>query len=611
MCSRPGCARSTTVSIRDHNEGAVLRRSLLTITALTAALVAFAFVTAPPKRLILPAPASKTVVVGAYHVHTTRSDGAFTPDQVADAARRANLQFVILTDHGDASRAPDPPRYVNGVLVIDAVEISAVEGHIVALGLTSAAPYRLGGEARDVFDDIHRLGGFAIVAHPDSPRPDLRWRSPAAGGGRGGQAGASGDMAGADGMEWLNADSEWRDERPLRIVQTLINFPVRPAESLARMMSRPTLTLRRWDALTRRRQVVALGAADAHGIAGGYYRQMFESLAQCADLRTPWTGHAAEDAANLLDALRAGRAWTVVSAFAGPAAAELTARTTTGTPSMASMGGSLVVSSEPVEISATIPGGSHARVALWHNDRELASGLGTVLYQGPPELGAYRAEATLVGFAMPWIVTNPVYLVAPAAPPGTPGLAPPTSLSPVPPTDDVVSALTGTGDWTIEHGPSSTGSIVRDAGIRFRFRVGTERPGLEFSALARSMGNTQESFDRIEFVGSASAPMRVLVQFRLPGGVDGERWSRSVYLDTVPRPITVRMTDVTPVGFTPVPTRRPVVARVKSILFVLDTLNTAPGTSGEVVLRDVRLARGKQALSGPNGEQQIRRPGQK
>jgi hypothetical protein len=54
-----------------------------------------------------------------------------------------------------------------------------------------------------------------------------------------------------------------------------------------------------------------------------------------------------------------------------------------------------------------------------------------------------------------------------------------------------------------------------------------------------------------------------------------------------------------------------VVARVKSILFVLDTLNTAPGTSGEVRLKDVRLARGKQALSGPNREQQVRRPGQK
>jgi hypothetical protein len=269
------------------------------------------------------------------------------------------------------------------------------------------------------------------------------------------------------------------------------------------------------------------------------------------------------------------------------------------------MGGTLAVSGEPVEISASIPGASHARVSLWHNDREIASGLGSAVYSGPSEVGAYRAEASLAEFAMPWIVTNPVYLVAPAPLPAPP--VPPQALG-----DDVVTPLTGGSEWAVEHGPSSSGSIAReDGGIRLRFHVGTERPGLEFTALARSMGDALESFDRIEFIGSASAPMRVLVQFRLPGGVDGERWSRSVYLDPTPRPITVRMTDVTPVGFTPAPTRRPVVARVKSILFVLDTLNTAPGTSGEVLLKDVRLARSKQALSGPNGEQQVRRPGQK
>lgn len=573
------------------------------MAALTAAVVAYAFVTAPPKRLILAAPVSKAVVSGAYHVHTTRSDGAFTPDEVAAAARRANLQFVILTDHGDASRTPDAPRYVNGVLVIDAVEISAVEGHIVALGLSSGAPYRLGGEARDVIEDIHRLGGFAVVAHPDSPRPDLRWRGPGAAPGPNGRGQyPANDFAGADGMEWLNADSEWRDEHPARILQTLINFPVRPAESLARLMSRPAASLRRWDLLTRRRPVIGLSAADAHGLAGGYYAEMFGTMAQSVEMKAPWSGNASADAAGLLDAIRGGHAWSVISAFAAPATAHLTARTATG---LAVMGESLAVSNESVEISASIEGASNARVSLWHNDREIAFGIGSVVFNGPADPGAYRAEASLTGFAMPWVVTNPVYLVTPVSPAVVPA-------SPAPPVgDDVVTPLTPGGEWVIEHGPTSGGSVMQDDSLRFKFQVGTVRPGLEYAALARSMGDAHESFDRVEFIGSASAPMRVLVQFRFPGGVDGERWSRSVYLDQTPRPIVVRMIDVSPVGFAPTPTRRPVVARVKSILFVLDTLNTAPGTSGEVVLKNVRLARGKQALSGPNGEQQVRRPGQK
>src|SRR4029077_13390979 len=61
-------------------------------------------------------------VAGAYHVHTTRSDGHGDRDAVAHAAARAGLKFVILTDHGDGTRPPDPPSYIDGVLCLDAVE---------------------------------------------------------------------------------------------------------------------------------------------------------------------------------------------------------------------------------------------------------------------------------------------------------------------------------------------------------------------------------------------------------------------------------------------------------------------------------------------------------
>jgi hypothetical protein len=135
--------------------------------------------------------------------------------------------------------------------------------------------------------------------------------------------------------------------------------------------------------------------------------------------------------------------------------------------------------------------------------------------------------------------------------------------------------------------------------MEFRWAVGTEQPGLEFSAAARSMGDGAESFDRVEFTASSESAMRVSVQFRLPGGRDAERWGRSIYLDREPRAFTVRMVDVTPQGFSA--TRRPVVARIKSILFVIDTLNTAPGSRGVVRLSDVRLARsGDPAASGTN-----------
>ena len=117
----------------------------------------FLFLLLPPSPTRLDARgwsdlASRTVA-GAYHVHSRRSDGAADKRTIAQAAARAGLAFVILTDHGDGTRPPDPPEYLEGVLCVDAVEISTDEGHYVALDMRPS-PYPLGGAAQAVVEDI-------------------------------------------------------------------------------------------------------------------------------------------------------------------------------------------------------------------------------------------------------------------------------------------------------------------------------------------------------------------------------------------------------------------------------------------------------------------------
>ena len=101
-------------------------------------------------------------------MHSQRSDGSGTIDEIAAAAARIGLQFVILTDHGDGTRAPEPPSYRSGVLMIDGVEISTQYGHYAAIDLPQS-PYPLAGHPRDVIEDVRRLGGFRFAAHPGSP----------------------------------------------------------------------------------------------------------------------------------------------------------------------------------------------------------------------------------------------------------------------------------------------------------------------------------------------------------------------------------------------------------------------------------------------------------
>jgi hypothetical protein len=117
-----------------------MRRILILIALATAVLMAavavFVLATLPPRALQSAGAGDRsTLAVGAWHVHSSRSDGSGTVEEIAAAAAGAGLDFVILTDHGDGTRVPDPPRYLHDVLIIDAVEINTDSGHLVALDL--------------------------------------------------------------------------------------------------------------------------------------------------------------------------------------------------------------------------------------------------------------------------------------------------------------------------------------------------------------------------------------------------------------------------------------------------------------------------------------------
>ena len=206
---------------------------------------------APPR----PLPTSSTgdaaapTLRGAFHIHTTRSEGALDRQQIALAASHAGLHFAIFTDHGDGTRTPEPPEYLHGVLCIDGVEISTNQGHYVVLG-AAPSPYRLGGDADAVVEDVRRLGGFGVAAHPFSARPDLAWTD---------------WSAPLDGLEWLNADSEWRDEGRPAIARALVAYLTRPGGALVSLLDRPGAALDRLDSLAAHRHVVAIAGHDAHG----------------------------------------------------------------------------------------------------------------------------------------------------------------------------------------------------------------------------------------------------------------------------------------------------------------------------------------------------------
>ncbi|HET8732371.1 MAG TPA: PHP domain-containing protein, partial [Anaeromyxobacteraceae bacterium] len=146
------------------------RRAAVLLGVLLAAWVANGLHTRS-RRAARPAPPPGEMR-GAWHVHTTRSDGRGDVAEVVRAAREAGLQFVVLADHNVL--APEDAGWRDGVLVVPATEISAPYGHVVGVGL----PRELTKEERqkDALGTVAALGGQSVLAHPFHPgRPFTRW----------------------------------------------------------------------------------------------------------------------------------------------------------------------------------------------------------------------------------------------------------------------------------------------------------------------------------------------------------------------------------------------------------------------------------------------------
>jgi hypothetical protein len=562
-----------------------VRRLLLILTVFAAAV----YVAVPPRSRILPPPPAGLMdpLRGIFHVHTKQSDGSGTVEQVARAASRAGLRFVVLTDHGDATRAPDPPAYHDGVLVIDAVEISTDGGHVVALGLPKS-PYPLGGEARDVVEDVRRMGGLAIAAHPASRKHDLQWTD---------------WSVPIHGLEHLNGDSEWRDESVWHLTRALLAYPVRPVETLALLFDRSDEAMRRWDALSKTVRVVGIAAADAHGRIGlraqEPYRGRFalpipgyESVFRSISIALPGarlSSDAAVDARIVLDGIAAGRLFSSVDALGGRPAFELIA--TSG--AFAASGGETLTLDGPVRVTVRVQAPPDARIVLMRDGARVHDAAGTSLeYDAPAAPAVYRAEIHLPGAPgappVPWIVSNPIYA-------GRTVTAPVPAARPAPASRRDVYTDGPAPEWTVEHSSASQAAVdvvnaPSGTQLLFRYAISGGAASHPFAAVAVPTGAALAEHDRLVFTARADRPMRLSVQLRAPtSDPAGERWHRSVFIDTTAQEVSLRFDDMRPRGATS--TATPSLDMVRSLLFVVDTVNTPAGTAGQLSLDDVRYER--------------------
>jgi predicted metal-dependent phosphoesterase TrpH len=101
-------------------------------------------------------------------LHSDLGDGLAPPDAILDAAERAGLNVIALTDHDDirgsflirdiAAKRSSPVEIVTGI------EVTTRSGHLLALWVEEEIP--MFAPLAQTIALIHTMGGIAIAPHP-------------------------------------------------------------------------------------------------------------------------------------------------------------------------------------------------------------------------------------------------------------------------------------------------------------------------------------------------------------------------------------------------------------------------------------------------------------
>jgi hypothetical protein len=345
-------------------------------------------------------------VVGNLHVHTVYSDGTGTHREVAEAAGRAGLDFVAVTDHNVWVDGVEG--YYDKVLLLVGEEVHHVRripqvNHLLVYG----AERELSTHAADpqaLIDTAERRGGLCFLAHPFekgsplgpdlAPIPWVDW-----------------DVEGYAGLEIWNAMSEFKGLLWGRLAALI--YAYFPGLGLC---SPFRSTLRKWDELLAQgRKLAAIGGSDAHASThrmGPFrrvvfpYEELFRWVNTHALAAEPLSGDPEADKRTVYESLRSGRTWVGYDRIAPTRGFSFQARSGTN---VAVVGQELVrAAAVTFEVETPRPGS----IRLLRNGRTVARSRGKKLSLTTAEVGVYRVEVyrAFRGQRRGWIFSSPIYV---------------------------------------------------------------------------------------------------------------------------------------------------------------------------------------------------------
>ena len=349
-------------------------------------------------------------LVANLHMHTPYSDGFGSHAEIAQAAIRAGIDVVIVTDHNVLVAGPEEI-YRDGdrrVLLLVGEEVhdqarQPQKNHLLVFGANrEMANYA--SDPQFLIESVRQAEGYSFIAHPVDPaapafhEPDISW--------------VNWDIQGYTGIELWNGMSEFKSLLKSRLHAIYYAFNPR------RVAHGPFIeTLRRWDELlSAGKKIAAIGGSDAHAFQarlGPLHRILFPYEFHFHAINThiltpqPLNGDLYTDRQLVHNALASGRAFIGYDLPAPTRGFRFTAQ---GKDQIAWMG-ETISSRFGVTFQIRLP--RPAECLLIKNGKVIKTWLKrencTYITS---ESGAYRVEVYLpfLGKRRGWIFSNPIYL---------------------------------------------------------------------------------------------------------------------------------------------------------------------------------------------------------
>lgn len=349
-------------------------------------------------------------VVVNLHMHTRYSDGHASHGEIIQAALKAGLDAVIVTDHNvwvggleDYYRQGD-----RRVLLLIGEEIhdqarQPQKNHLLVFGAErELAP--LAYDPQLLLDNVRRAEGLAFIAHPVDPA------APAVG--EGDISWVDWDVRGFTGLELWNGFSEFKSLLKTKLHAIYYAYNPRHIAHGPHPQA-----LRKWDELLLQGQrLVAIGGSDAHARPASLgplrrtlfpYEFHFRAINTHLLLPEPLNGDFARDRRLILQALAQGHAFIGYDLPASTRGFRFTAQ---GKDTLAWMGDDIPAQSG-VTLQIRLPRPSECRllrdgrpIKVW-NRRQVCTYITS-------EPGVYRVEVYIhyLGKKRGWIFSNPIYV---------------------------------------------------------------------------------------------------------------------------------------------------------------------------------------------------------